>query len=51
MDDLKLAASAQLSRNDFKTTNFITSGVDISKLIYKTTYNGSERVIDPRYIS
>lgn len=49
MDDLELAAKSQLSRNDFKTNHFTSHGVEVSKLIYKTTYNSSERIISPKY--
>ncbi len=48
--DLKTAALNQFSRNDFKTNNFTGDSVDVSKLIYKTIYNGSGRIVDPSYI-
>jgi hypothetical protein len=50
MDDLKIAASEQLSRDDFKTSSFEGSNITVSKLVYKTTYNGSERVLTPPYL-
>ncbi len=49
-EDLSEAVSTQLSRNDFRTNNFTTDSVEVSKLIYKTHYNGSNRTVDPRYI-
>ncbi len=50
MDDLKTAALNQLSRNDFKTNQFSGDQVRVSKLVYKTTYNGSGRIVTPSYM-
>ncbi len=47
-DDAKLAASNQISRNDFRTNTFNTDNVTVSKLIYKSIYNGSNRIVDPK---
>lgn len=49
VDDFKIAALNQLSRNDFRTNNFAGDNVTVSKLVYKTIYNGSGRIIDPEY--
>ncbi len=48
-DDAKLAVNNQISRNDFKTNTFNTDNVTVSKLIYKSIYNGSNRIVDPKY--
>ncbi len=48
INDLKAAASNQLSRNEFKTNTFKTDNITVSKLIFKTVYNGSNRIIDPK---
>lgn len=47
VDDFKTAALNQLSRNDFRTNEFAGDNVTVSKLIYKTTYNGSGKIVDP----
>jgi hypothetical protein len=50
MDDLKNALLNQLSHNDFKTNSFSTDHVDVSQLVYKATYNGANRTLDPPYL-
>jgi hypothetical protein len=48
IDDLKATAANQISRNQFKTNTFTTDNVTVSKLIFKTTYNGSNKIVDPK---
>jgi hypothetical protein len=48
-DDLKVAVERQLSHDDFLTDHFTTDHVAVSKLVYKATYNGSGRTVDPPY--
>lgn len=49
VNDLRVAVANQLSRNDFKTPSFTTDNVKVSNLIYKSKYNGTDRVVDPKY--
>ena len=48
VDDLQSASKKQLSRNDFKTNTFKSVYVNVSNMVYKTTYNSSERVVTPK---
>lgn len=48
VNDLNAAASNQLSRNEFKTNTFKTDNVTVSKLTFKSIYNGKNRIIDPK---
>lgn len=51
MSDLSIAAKNQLSRNDFKTNSFSGENITVSNLIYKSSYNGTQRTVDPPYLS
>ena len=48
VDDFNVVINNQLSRNDFKTRNFTADNFTISKLVYKSTYNGTNRTVDPK---
>lgn len=48
VDDLKTVAANQLSHNEFRTSEFTTDGVLVKGLVYRTTYNGSERSVSPQ---
>lgn len=48
-NDLKVAVEKQLSHDDFLTDHFTTEHVSVTKLVYKATYNGSGRIVDPPY--
>ena len=46
-NDLSVAVQKQLSRDDFLTAHFTTDHVAVTKLVYKATYNGAGRIVDP----
>ena len=47
INDFKAAAANQISRNEFHTSTFTTDNITVSNLIYKTSYNGSNIIVDP----
>jgi alkyl hydroperoxide reductase subunit AhpF len=51
IDDLKTVVANQLSHNEFRTSEFTTDGVAVKGLVYRATYNGSEKSVSPPYIT
>jgi len=50
-DDLRVVVQKQLSADDFLTNHFSNDHVEVTKLVYRATYNGTGRVVDPPYFA